>query len=86
MPVLTANRPVVFRFIARNVLRSFKKLINQSVIRFGIILLCNYILIFNLKLYQTRRRRLCLKVLLLCLFLVYKSCEPVRLTTPELIL
>ena len=86
MPVLTANRPVAFRFIARVVLRSFKKLFNQSVIHFGIFFYVDCALVFDVKLYQTRWLRPCLKVWLLYLFLVPKSCEPVRLVTPELIL
>ena len=49
MPVLTANHPVAFRFIARVVLRSFKKLFNQSVIHFGIFLYVDCALVFDVK-------------------------------------
>ena len=39
MAVLTANRPVALRFIARVVLQLFQNLFYKSVIYFGIFLL-----------------------------------------------
>ena len=86
IPVLTPNRPVTFRFIAKVVLRSLRKLFNQSVIHFDFFFSVGCALVVDVIPYRTRRRRPCLAVWLLCVFPVPKSCEPVQLAVPVLTL